>query len=77
MDCTENIERYPNGRISYVEIIVTISPMWIALYPARRIAEDGTSWIRIGKNQKFNPDGSLRWALEYDEFGKIANEKEN
>jgi hypothetical protein len=44
------VERHPNGNIAYVETRATISPLWIARYPNRRTAPDGTLWIRIGIN---------------------------
>ena len=71
----QNIERFENGNISYIENIEVISPFWQGLYPNRRISDDGTLWIRTGKNQKFNADGSIRWEIEYDEFGEIVKKQ--
>lgn len=65
------VETYPNGKIKYVETICTISKLWAALYPNRRVSNDGTFWIRTGANEKFDRNGNLRWRLMYDEFGNI------
>lgn len=68
----EIIEKYPNGSFKYIETMARIAPMWVAKYPNHRIACDGTLWIRIGVNKKFNPYGSLRWELEYDDCGNMV-----
>lgn len=67
----EIIEKYSNGNISYVETRGIIAPIWIAKYPNRRITNDGTIWIRIGVNKKYNNDGKLRWEIKYDSCGNV------
>lgn len=67
----EIIERYPNGQISYIETRAVIAPLWIGKYPNHRRADDGTIWIRIGVNKKYNPDGTLRWEIKYNNCGNI------
>lgn len=67
----EIIERYPDGRISYVETRAVIAPLWIAKYENRRKSPDGTLWIRIGSCRKYNSDGTLRWELLYDNDGNL------
>ena len=68
----EIIEKYPNGNISYIETRAIISPMFISEYPNHRIASDGTLWIRVGVNKKYNPDGKLRWEIKYNNCGNIV-----
>ena len=65
----ENIERYSNGNIKYIETIAIISPIDRAKYPNHRIAPDGTLWVRIGGNKKFHKNGKLEWELKYDDHG--------
>ena len=68
----EIIERYPDGKISYVETVAVIAPMWKAIYPNRRITPDGTLWIRVGVNKKYAPNGKLRWEIKYDDCGNVV-----
>lgn len=68
----EIIEKYPNGKIKYIETIAVIARMWLPQYPNHRIAPDGTLWIRIGVNKKFKPDGHLEWEIRYDGCGNIV-----
>jgi hypothetical protein len=68
----EIIEKYPNGKISYIETRAIIAPMFLAIFPNHRIAEDGTFWIRTGVNRKFNSDGKLRWEIKYNDNGDVV-----
>ena len=65
----EIIEKHPNGKISYVETRAIIAPISRALYPNHRTSPDGTLWIRIGVNKKYNRDGKLMWEIWYDDHG--------
>lgn len=68
----EIVEKYPNGNFKYIETRAVISPVSIAKYPNHRIANDGTRWVRIGVNKKFNPDGKLAWEIKYDNCGSVV-----
>ncbi|KKN74627.1 hypothetical protein LCGC14_0388290 [marine sediment metagenome] len=68
----EIVERYPDGKISYIETRAVIAPLWAGEYPNRRVSTDGIMWIRVGVNKKYNPDGSLRWEIKYDNYGKMV-----
>lgn len=68
----EIIEKYPNGKIRYIETRGIVAPMWRSQYPNQRVATDGTIWVRIGVNKKFRPDGKLEWEIKYDDHGNVV-----
>ena len=68
----EIIEKYPNGKISYIETRAVIAPISVAMYPNHRISSDGTIWIRVGVNKKYNQNGELRWEIKYNDVGSIV-----
>jgi hypothetical protein len=68
----ERVERYPNGKIDYMETIGWVATMFIALYPNHRVHPDKGPWVRIGVNRKYWEDGRLQWEILYDDHGNVV-----
>lgn len=66
---------HENGQLAYTETIGTLYKHTEHLYSNSRIAKDGTQWIRIGLNAKYDRYGRCIWSLYYNEDGKIEPNK--
>lgn len=62
---------HKNGKLSYTETIAILSKSHAHLYENRRIADDGTEWIRVGLCGKWNEDGKQMWVINYDNNGNV------
>ena len=76
MQTIENKEYYPNGQLMYADTVLYIDPSTKHLYEptSLRTTLDGTkTWLRIGEQVRYWPNGQLNWRITYDNTGKIVN----